>query len=439
MAIKVSETEIQKHIDSLAKIGNLGPKLEDGFLRSAWSDEESEAINYIKNTGEKFGLKSRYDDIGNFFLTLIGNQNTVLQVGSHLDTVPNGGLFDGGAGIIAGLEALIEISKTGYCSGPDLELVIWRGEESATFGSVTCGSKAAFGMLPPSMLERTYNGVTLKEAIKKQGFNPEPIETNQPTISLEDKDRILGMIELHIEQATFLENNSLDIGIVNSIRGPSRWMVEVTGEAAHSGSTPMGIEYRSDANLAIGYMLVELDKLVSDYAKSGNDIVQTIGIINSLSDFNKSNPNVYKNALTKVSPYGYFTHGFRSTSSKVLDEYENISQECIKNIAKKFNVDIKIELITKGKPLEKLDEKLESYAIKACDKLDYKYTVIPSGGFHDVAIVASQTKSDGSNIPGSLIFIPCKDGISHNPKEFTTTQAITKGANVLTQILLSYQ
>ena len=342
-SIRINDARFSRHIEVISKIGNLGPRLEDGYTRAAWSDEESKAIEYIRREGLKMGLNARYDNVGNLFLRTKNNSKQVIQVGSHMDTVPNGGTFDGAVGIIVGLESIRSVIEVGLPVDKDLELVIWRGEESATYNFAYKGSKAAFGdRMPSDLLNRTYAGVKLEEAIKKQGFDPSYIMLNKPTLMQADIDKIRGHFEVHIEQANKLEQDGDEIGIVTSIRGGNRLRIEVSGSFDHSGATPMGIKYRHDANLAIGYMQVELDKLLTMFQNKGFDLVQTIGVLNSDKEYNAQNPIVYENTLTKVSGFGYFYLDVRSNSRKQRDDYTTEVKKTIQNVADQLRIKVKI-------------------------------------------------------------------------------------------------
>jgi N-carbamoyl-L-amino-acid hydrolase len=428
---------ISSHVQALSKIGNLGPKLEDGFTRPSWSDEETAAMDYIKDVAIQNGFKASTDAIGNLFLSFGCDENKeVVQIGSHLDTVVKGGLFDGGAGIIAGMEALIAVSKTVTNPKKGLELVIWRGEESGTFGVVFKGSKAAFGLLPASALESKFGDLTLREAIKSQGFDPSPIEKGERTISQDKLNKVAAHFELHIEQATKLEIDGDDIGVVTSIRGPNNYRISVRGEASHAGATPMGIEYRKDANLAMAYMHVELDKMSKEAISKGADLVQTVGVINSDKTYNQSHLDIYNTGLTTICAYSYFYLNVRSNDKEFLASYSEKALELINKIAEDFRVKVEIEKVSSSDPLKEMDPHLQNITEKAAKDLGYKVQRLPSGAGHDVQIVAQQKKSDGTSIPSLLVFIPCKDGLSHNPKEFTTNESITKCANVLMKAVM---
>jgi hydantoinase/carbamoylase family amidase len=430
--IRMDDARISRHVEVISKIGNLGPRVEDGYTRAAWSNEESKAMEYIRQEGLKLGLNARYDAVGNLFLRTKNNSTQVIQVGSHLDTVPNGGTFDGAVGIITGLEAIRSVIEAGLPRDKDLELVIWRGEESGTYNFAYKGSKAAFGdKMPDDILNRTYAGVKLEDAVKKQGFDPSYIKLNKPTLTQADIDKIGAHFEVHIEQANKLEQDGDEIGIVTSIRGGNRLRVEVSGSFDHSGATPMGTKYRHDANLAIGYMQVEMDKLLNVYQNKGFDLVQTIGVINSDREYNAKNPVVYENTLTKVSGFGYFFLDIRSNSKKQRDDYTAEVKKTIQDVAGRFKTTVKIVDMGSSDPAEALDTDLQKGIEKSAAALGYRYQYMPSGAGHDSAIVAKQKKSTGKTVPVAMIFIPCKNGVSHAKEEFTKISDIKKGAEVL--------
>ncbi|HEY85596.1 MAG TPA: M20 family metallo-hydrolase [Chloroflexi bacterium] len=431
----ISIENIKHHFSILEKIGNLGTFREAGFLRASWSDEETAAMEYIKAVGRDHGLRTAYDGVGNLLLTTPGSQQGIIQIGSHLDTAPYGGNYDGAAGIVAGLEAILALKEQWPALRRRLELVVWRGEESATFGAVCKGSQAAFGQNDPNILLKKFNGQTLEEAIRGQGFDPGFIERSEAALPQSHIDSITAHLELHIEQARKLELDQKEIGIVTSVRGTIRFRIVVVGEAAHSGGTPMGVQYRKDANLAMAYMQVELDKLAGQALTKREDLVQTVGVVNTDRDFNVHNLHVYENALTKVSPYGYFTLDIRSNKLSFLENYAAQAQETIQAVARRFNVFVKIQQTGFLLPIEEMDKTLQKAAVDACRSLKYDYEMMPSGAIHDVAVVAAQKRSNGSSISGGLLFIPCKNGLSHNPKEYASPEAIQKGAMVLAQTL----
>jgi N-carbamoyl-L-amino-acid hydrolase len=430
-----TKERIQERFHKLEHIGNLGPRREDGFDRPAWSDAETGAMKYIQGIAEQAGMSSAWDEVGNLFLTTPGHGRELVQVGSHIDTVPSGGNYDGAAGIVCGLEAILPLKPMWERLKRRLQLIIWRGEESASFNAVCKGSQAAFGLCGPDILKRTNHGLTLEEAIKAQGFNPAPIAEKRAAFSHSQIENIAAHLELHIEQAKRLETDGIPIGVVSSIRGTVRLRVEVTGEANHSGGTPMGIRYRKDANLAMAYMQVDMHEACMYALEKGLDLVQTVGILNDDEDFNKDHPLVGANALTKVSPYGYFALDIRSNNEAFLTGYVKDIKEIIRGKARRFNVQVKITEILRLPPVEKLDSAVQHSIEASCRDLKIPFIEMPSGAIHDAAVVASQKKKDGSPIPVGMIFIPCRDGISHNPAEYADPEDLTRGSQVLSNVL----
>ena len=433
--LQVAVERIEEHFSALGRIGNLGPTRNDGFLRASWSNEETAAMEYVKRAGQEQGLLAAYDGIGNLYLTTPEQRPEIIQVGSHLDTVPRGGLYDGGAGIVAGLEALLALRARWSQLRRSLELVVWRGEESATFDSLCKGSQAAFGANDPAILHKEFSGQTLESAILGQGFDPSYIRDKRPALSRQHREALAAHIELHIEQGKRLEIDRKDIGVATSIRGTVRLRIAVTGAAAHSGGTPMGAAYRKDANLAIAYMQVELDRLAGQVLVEGHDLVQTVGVVNSDRHFNQREPRVYENALTKVSPFGYFTLDIRSNSRPFLENYADKAKGLIRDTGRRFGVDVNIEMICFLKPVDKLDEALQAAVATECDNLGYTHERMSCGALHDLAVVSSQRRRNGAPIPTALVLIPCKDGISHNPAEYASPEAVGKGATVLAHVL----
>lgn len=435
--IAVTEEAIARHINNMSKFGNLGKSPDCGFSRPPYSKEETRAMKYIKSEAEKAGLFSKWDKLGNLYIRTPGNWKEYVQTGSHLDTVPEGGNYDGVAGVISGLEAIKAIYKSTNKLRIGLELVVWRGEESGISGVPYKGSKGAFGeAFEEDILNHTYDGTKLKTAMKRQGYDPKHYADRRPALEQEHIDSIAAHIELHIEQGKKLESDNDDIGIVTSVRGHSRFKVIVTGDFDHSGATPMGTFYRKDANLAVAYMQVALDELSKKYLKGGKDLVQTAGVVNSDQHLNKRHKKIiYNNALTKVSGMAYFLLDIRSNNKEVKKKYVNEALETIKKVADEKGVSVRIDEIGSVEPLEGFSPEIQNTIELACGQLEYKYQHLPSGAGHDATVVAKQLKSRGNSIPAGMIFIPCRQGKSHCKEEFASVEAIVKGANVLSNAL----
>lgn len=434
--ITISPESIKDRYRTLDYIGNLGTTPEAGYLRAAYSDDETRAMKVLAKAAADAGLNCKWDSIGNLSIETPGNFSDWIETGSHLDTVPYGGNFDGLAGVVAGLEAIIALQAASEQLKRGMRLKVWRGEESATFGVASIGSKAAFGILGPAALSNSFQGTSLKDAILSQNADPSLIENKRATISPKEIDSIYAYIELHIEQGNLLETSGKEIGIVLGIRGAARMIVSLEGAFDHSGATPMGSSYRKDVNLALGHIIVRLDELATRHIKDGMDLVQTIGIINSSSELNDLNTYIYRNAVTKVSGFGYFSHEVRSCNSDESELFWLEAKEVIRNTSKEFGISASIEELSNTPGIPSLNDSIQAALEAASREVDASFMKMSSGAWHDAAVVAGQQRSDGNFIPTGMLFIPCKEGKSHSPEEYSSPEQIAKGATVLARTML---
>ncbi len=431
----ISPQDIQAHYNILNRIGCLGDQPDKGFTRAAYSDEETAVLAYFATQAELIGLHTDWDAVGNLCIETKDKHEHWVECGSHVDTVPAGGNFDGLAGIVAGFVAIAALNQLPRAYG--LRLRIWRGEESASFGITSIGASAALGLLPADSLNNRHAGRSLAEAIREQGADPKFIEQRQSTISQCELDHIAAHIELHIEQGIVLEKETLDIGIVSGIRASSRSWISLQGEFDHSGATPMGKTYRRDTNLALAHILVALDDLFSSYQKENPsiDLVQTIGHINSNKEKNEHDDELYNNAISKVSGYAYFSYELRSCDDILRNSYKKEAMQTVQNIAASFGVTVEVESVSNSSGVKALNQPLQQRMRSICETLHYKHRTLASGAWHDAALIAQQKRSDQSNIPVAMIFIPCLKGKSHSPEEFSSYEQIAKGASLLANLM----
>jgi len=387
-------------------------------------------MQYFAAQAESCGLNHSYDSIGNLVIETPGSFNHWVETGSHVDTVPRGGNYDGLAGVVAGLAALQAMVNSNISLHHGLRLRIWRGEESASFGITSIGSRAAFSQLPPSSLAMRCRGKSLRDSMADQHADPTAIENSIPSISANEKEHIAAYIELHIEQGKVLETEQFDIGIVTAIRGSRRSWVTLNGTFDHSGATPMGREYRHDCNLAMAYIHVRLDELIQKQNRNGTDMVQTIGIINSQSERSEKLA-IDQNSVSKVSGIAYFSHEVRGCESTEVSTYCDQAESLMLQTAADFGVTAMIETFSDQAGIPALDSQIQQQLAEHCKALGYTHMKLASGAWHDAGTVAQQTRSDGTHIPVGMIFIPCRDGISHSPLEQTSNEQIAKGASLL--------
>lgn len=432
LAVRIDAAAIAPHY---ALLNRMGGNTTNGFDRPAYSDEETRVMLYFRQLAEACGLAHRFDTCGNLIIETTSISGQWIETGSHVDTVPGGGNYDGLAGVVAGFEALKAIRHYNRPFKHGLRLRIWRGEESASFGIASIGSRAAFGQLPPSSLSMTCRGKTMAEAMTAQGINPEVVEQGRPAIATDELDNIAACIELHIEQGKVLETAQLDIGIVSAIRGSRRSWVSLTGTFDHSGATPMGCHYRQDCNLAMAYMHVRLDQLLQKHIEKGVDLVQTVGVINSHSGMHKKLA-IDNNAVSKVSGAAFFSFEVRGCKAEEVTAYCAQAEAEICKTADEFGIRSDIEIFSEQQGLATLDETLQHCMEQLCDSLKLSHMLMPSGAWHDAGTVAQQRRADGSSIPVGIIFIPCKEGISHSPLESTSPEQIATGATLLAATML---
>jgi N-carbamoyl-L-amino-acid hydrolase len=186
----------------------------------------------------------------------------------------------------------------------------------------------------------------------------------------------------------------------------------------------------------MAHTLVQLDKLASDARAEGHDIVQTTGVINSSSDQNEQFPALFNNAVSKVSGFGYFSHEIRSCSAKQATAYATQANALIRQTAEHFGVIVEIEQFSASDGIPELDTEIQQQLEESCHLQNASYTHLPSGAWHDAAVLCSQRKTDGSPIPVGMLFIPCRAGISHSPEEYSSPAQIALGASVLAQAML---
>lgn len=422
---------LERHFAKLATIGN-GP---DGSIsRIAYSDEESAAMAYLRAEGEAFGLRGRYDAVGNLILSTPDDLPRRVLVGSHLDSVPAGGNYDGSAGLVAGLEALRELLTSNGARRRGVDLVAWRGEEY-TFNAVYKGSSAAFGVSETHILHNRYGEQTLREAIQAQGFDPTPIDERRPTFEREQIDGIDAYLELHIEQGVRLERDGTDLGLVTSIAGDRRFLVVLEGRFDHSGATPMGLRYRNDVNLAMAHVQVALDELAQRRLSEGREFCLTVGIVNADPEIDRKYPEIHANSVTKVSGLGYFTLDLMCADDEFMDAFSAEMHRVIWSQAKRFAVQAVIEQTDSASGIASLDPGLLERMRTCAERLGHSYVRMPSGAGHDAVMVALAHRSDGSSIPTGMVFVPCRAGVSHSRDEHVNPDQVARGADLLRETL----
>jgi N-carbamoyl-L-amino-acid hydrolase len=389
-----------------------------GISRETYGPAETAAIEVIERVAQEHGLATKWDAARNLIVRLPGRDSTlpVVATGSHLDSVPQGGNFDGAAGVIASLMGIIAAQQLGTPLR-DIELYVLRGEESAWYGGPCYfGSRALFGQLTAADFGSTHrsSGKTLEHHMGTCGVDLGPLKTALPLLN---PDRLACWMELHIEQGPVLIAREKPIGVVTGIRGNvRRRRVVCRGEAAHSGAVPRWL--RHDAVLAMAELLVRLDEHWRMLQEWGEDLVLTSGVV-------ETNPK--EHAVSRVPGEVSFALEYRSQDAKTLKSFGNVIDSECEQVGKKRGVSFNLGPAVFTEPA-RMSDKLTALLKQEADAADIPYEIMPSGAGHDSAVFAN------AGVPSSMIFVRNDKG-SHNPHESMDYPDFFAGSEVLARAL----
>ena len=392
---------------SLMEMSEIGQTLGGGVCRLALTDEDLAARKLFIKWCEDAKLIIRVDELGNIFARRAGSDmNTPpVMTGSHLDTQPLGGRFDGVYGVLAGLEVVRALNDAKIETTHPIDIVVWTNEEGSRCPAGCMGSAVFAGQRDlNAMLNLTdSNGHTVKDELKRIGFDG-PEKCGNVTIA--------ALYEVHIEQGPILENENKTIGVVMSAQGLRCFWVHVSGIEGHAGTLPM--DKRRDAFQGASRMAVAIDDLANTFVPHP---VITIGVV-----------NVGPGSRSTIPGTTSFMIDCRCPDEEGLNELEDQIRIICEGIAKTRGLGIKIELISKITPVSFNKDCINSVR-NAANKRQLEHQDISSGAGHDachVSIVA----------PVGMIFIPCKNGISHNETEYASPDDIAAGAQVLYDVIV---
>ena len=402
---EVNKERVNELLTGLAKF----TASEEGVTRLAYSPLDKEAQNWLLEQVKDLGLNVREDAVGNVFLRREGLEVDLPPVacGSHLDTVIHGGAYDGMCGVVGALEALYMLRDTQLKRS--IEVLIFRAEESSRFGFATMGSKLLTGTATVDKLNKggKKGDISFEEALRQWGCAPE--RASEAIIA---PGTYASFSELHIEQGKVLEEKGIDIGIVRNIAAPTRFKIHIQGMADHSGATPMGM--RRDALVAAAKLILAVNEAAEDEKEHGT--VGTVGVV----EVEPGSINVVPGAVTLwVDVRGVEMASIKRTLEDIQAEAENV--------AVTDRVGVRIEMLTSDSPVP-LDENLAVQTEGICKELSYSFLHMNSGAGHDAMHMAKIA-------PTTMVFIPCKGGISHNPAEYASLEDICRGIIVLGNIL----
>lgn len=371
-----------------------------GITREAYSARESLALDLVEEKAREIGLSTERDAGANLIVTLEGSQPELpfLACGSHLDSVPQGGNFDGAAGVVAGLAVVARFLEEGFVPRRTIKVLALRGEESARFGKAYMGSSGLFGKLSPADLETTAadNGRTLGECMRDVGVEVERIEKGEVLL---DPKSVAAWVELHIEQGPVLLARDLPVGIVTGIRGNIRHRaVECLGEAGHSGAVPRWL--RHDAVFATSELIAHLDRHWRTLLERGRDVVVTAGVLGT---------DPQEHAIARIPGLVRFSMDIRSQSRETLKAFYDLFVSECRLIAEERGVEFKLDRIVESPPAI-MDATWIERLKTAARELGLPDEEIPSGAGHDAAVFAN------AGVPSAMLFVRNQNG-SHNPRE----------------------
>ena len=387
---------VRRFLGALAE----GSRDAPGVTRDAYGPGEQMAHNLARAEALALGCEVRTDAAGNLMMTFAGADRDApcLMVGSHLDSVPHGGNFDGAAGVAAGLALIADLVAAGVQPAQDLVVVAFRAEEAAWFPVSYPGSEAMLGTLDPALLEALHSrtGLTLAHHMRAAGFNPDAVRRGERQL---DPVRIGSFVEVHIEQGPVLIGEGVPVGLVTAIAGGFRHtQARALGAWAHSGATPRG--YRQDAVLAVADMAAGLDVAWDAIEAAGHSATITIGVV-------ATDPALHGGS--RVAGEVAFCIDIRSEFEEVLDGVRRELRDLTAGIAEHRGVTVDLgpeftwEIAQMNAGLLTALEASAAAAGVATMRL-------PSGAGHDAAVLA------GAGVPTAMLFVRNAHG-SHNPDE----------------------
>ncbi|PPA69521.1 Zn-dependent hydrolase [Jeotgalibacillus proteolyticus] len=389
----------------LYELSRIGRTESGGVTRPGYSSLEKQAKELVMKWMEEAGLTVSTDGAGNVFGKLDGrNAGPSIVSGSHVDSVPNGGHFDGPLGVLGALEVAEAWKEQGYVPEKPYEVAIFSDEEGSRFKTGLTGSRAFMGKIDAEELNilRDAEGNTFEEVITSYGSSVEQyLEARNHNRQIET------FIELHIEQGKILEQEDQPVGIVSGIAGPAWIEIAFTGEAGHAGNTPM--PGRRDPLIAAGIFIKELEDLPREVSGTA---VATVGKL-----------DVHPNGVNVIAQQVEMIVDCRDIQEEPRDRLVELITEKAKTIASERSIEVNVKVNTRITPLP-IEKELQDKLASALHKFEIEPVYIPSGAGHDAMNL-------GSKYPAAMLFVRSKDGISHNPKEWTSLNDCVSALHVL--------
>lgn len=403
----IQASRIERDLNAFAQFGKSGPT---AVTRLALTPEDRQARAHFVELCREIGMQVRIDRFGNMAGVLGEWDRPALLLGSHLDSVPEGGRYDGIVGVVGALEVVRALKEDGQLPDIPVGVVNFTSEESSRWGRATMGSKGLAGIIPEAelMAYKDRDGITFGEAVQQNaGYDL--------VGGLREFGPIAGFYELHVEQGPELLIAGKPVGVVSHIAAPSRYKVFVHGTASHSGSTLMG--RRKDGLVAASEIVLGLERL----AREIGDAVVATATVFSLKP-------VSINVIPGEVELGIDIRGIeKATIQQLTGGFRKLVDE----VSRRRSIKIEIETLSEEDPVT-LDPTMVQRLYDACERKGIPYLKAVSRAGHDTMYVAKIA-------PAAMLFVPSKDGLSHNPGEFTSTEEIALGVEALAEAVRSFR
>ena len=393
----------------LMETAAIGATPKGGICRLTLTDLDRQVRDWFKQCVETLGCEVTVDDMGAMFARRPGLRVDVppILVGSHLDTQPTGGKFDGVLGVLAAVEALRTLVEAGYETYAPIEVVNWTNEEGSRFAPALIASGVFAGVFDPdwARAQKDRTGITFGDALEAIGYRgPERCGAHP----------LSAFFELHIEQGPILEAEGKEIGIVTDVQGVRWFEIAIKGTEAHTGATPMNM--RKDALLGAARLIDRVEAIARLHAPLA---VGTVGMV-----------EVFPNSRNVVPGGVLFSVDLRHPEAVVLDAMEQSFGQALRDICEPLGLEATLNKIWDNPPVH-FDAGCIAAVRRAADASGFTTRDMVSGAAHDAAYIARI-------VPTAMIFVPCRGGISHNEAEFTSQEQCAAGAQVLLQAVLDY-
>jgi len=409
MIIEIDQNRLNGDIEALAAFSDAEAP---AVTRVVYSEQDAKARACLKERCREAGLATREDAVGNTFARWVGTSAALPAVGtgSHVDAIPHAGKYDGVVGVLGGLEAIRALQRGGFRPERSIELVIFTSEEPTRFGIGCLGSRLMSGTLTPSAAAALQDpeGDTLEVVRKRAGFSGSLNEVRLP------ENYYSAWVELHIEQGPILEREGISLGLVTSIAAPASFRITIEGEGGHAGGRLM--PGRRDALCAAAETILAVERIA--LGTGAIDTVGTVGIC-----------QVHPGAVNSIPSRVQLAVDLRDTDAarrdKVLREIEATCNE----VGASRGVSIKLETINVDPPAQSSPRILAALTA-ACEHEGITFRTMVSRAYHDSSFIAQIA-------PIAMLFIPCRDGVSHRPDEYSSPEEISRGVQVLARTLAS--